>query len=113
MDVNQPRHHEIGRIVEHMVIARAPRPALLRADIVERAALIEHQGLAGSSLVLPSGEQMATPNKGFHCAALPFEGTRESFTTPATVARLLISSGSQFLCRGRWNRRASHEDRSG
>ena len=79
VDVDEPRHDEIAGIVEHPVTARPPRRVRLRAGIVDRAALVEDQGLARSGLVLASGEQMAATDKGFHCRELPVEGTWVSF----------------------------------
>jgi hypothetical protein len=75
MDVDEPRHHKIGGIVEQAVIARPPRRTLLGADIVEHAVLVEDHGLAVPGIVFAPGKQMAATDKGFHCRELPVEGT--------------------------------------
>src|SRR5271156_3655499 len=82
MDVDQPGHHETGGIVEQAVITRPPRRALLGADKVERAVLVEDQGVARSGLVLLPGEQMAATDKGFHYRELPVEGTGRILACP-------------------------------
>src|SRR5262249_48359100 len=79
MNVDEAWHHKIGGVVEHMVIARPPRRGLFRPGKIEHAVLAEHQGLALSGFVLPSGEQVAATDKGFHCRELPVEETWAPF----------------------------------
>jgi len=87
VDVDEPRHHEPGRIVEHMVIARPPRRAFLGADIVEHALLVEDQGLAGAGIVLLPGEEMAATDKGFRHRRLLWKGLKRNPMRNCSIAR--------------------------
>src|SRR5262252_8301338 len=56
--------------IEGPVTAGATRRSRLGSDIIEHAFFVEDEDFIAAGFIIPSGEELATANKGLHCPAL-------------------------------------------
>ncbi len=75
VDIDQARHHEMPGMVEHLLAGSGLGRLRRRADKLQDATRVVHQGLPGPGLLVDGAEQGAATHVCFHGCPLELEGT--------------------------------------